>query len=166
MNSLTLFKGKTEKDRRSQKKNPWFLETVQNGLKATNVKETSTGIRPTKTEVQYFEFDRIFGQGAFDVPLRMPEMFDELKEITPKTKGFIFGPHKYLYHRGGILRVRHDNGRESFFSDETLKNESVACYLNLVYSQEEDIIKSFIDELEYATDRPNQESDSRARISH
>ena len=157
---------KPEKDTRPKTINPWFLETVQNGLKATNVKESSIGITENKKiPTQYFEYDRIFGQGAFESALKVPEMFSELQNITPKTKGFIFGRHNYFYHGNGILRIGHNAGKEAFFSDDTLRNESVACYLSLVYSREEDRIESLINELDDATDG-HQTDNTRRRISY
>ena len=160
-----LVKYKERPVRKTQSKNPWFLETVQNGLKATNVKESVSGIRTNrKIPVQYFEYDRIFGHGAFENALKVTEMFDELKNITPKTKGYIYNGHIFLYHNNGILKVCHEDGEESFYSDDTLRNASLACYLSLVFTEDEDKINSMIDELENATDGYQEDTDRR-RIS-
>ena len=79
-------------------------------------------------------------------------MFAELQGITPKTKGYIFGDHHYIYHGNGILKINHDTFEEEYFSDDTLRNQSVACYFpGIIYSQEEDQIQSMISELDDAT---------------
>lgn len=169
MKALTIFKDREPKSVKLPKtKNPWLLETVENGLRATNVKELLDDIRADKDiPVKYFEYDRLFGGGVFDAPLRVIEMFDELKAITPKTKGYIFSGHKYLYISGGILRRNHKTGKESFFSNETLRNQSIACYLNLTYAKEEttilEAIQETINELDDATSRHSTDTD-RPRI--
>ncbi len=147
-------------------KNPWLLETVENGLRATNIKETQDSIRADKAiPVQYFEYDRLFGGGVFETPLRVIEMFDELKDITPQTIGYIFSDHKYLYISGGILRRNHITGNESFFSDETLRNQSIACYLSLEYAKEESTILETIQNSINELDNAGHETDTdRARI--
>jgi len=166
MNPLVKYKERSA--RKTQSKNPWFLETVQNGLRATNVKESVSGIRKNKKiPVQYFEFDRIFGHGAFENALKVTEMFDELKNITPKTKGYIYNGHVFLYHNNGILKICHKDGEESYFSDDTLRNASLACYFSLVYTEDEDKINTMIEELEYVTtNKPDQENSNRRRISN
>lgn len=166
-NPLTVFKNRPERDKRDQTKNPWLLETVRNGLKATNIKESSAGIRENKRiSVQYFEFDRIYGHHAFDSALKVTELFSELQNITPRTKGYIFGEHKYVYHGNGILKINHSTAEEEYFSDDTLRNQSVACYFpGIVYSQEEDQIQSMITELNDATSGHTTDHDIR-RISH
>lgn len=147
--------------------NPWLLESVENGIKATNIHESAESIRQNNTvPVQYFEYDRLFGRNAFHSPLKVMEMFGELQEITPRTKGFIFGSHKYLYHGRGILRVNYQTGKESFYSEDTLRNENVSCYLSLVESTEEDIINSVIEELDAATSGCYTEDSTRKRIPY
>ena len=146
-------------------KNPWLLETVENGLKATNIFDSTDSIRPNRSiPIQYFEFDRLFGKGAFQTPLKVMDMFGELQDITPRTKGFIFGEHKYLYHGLGILRVNHETNEEAYFSRETLRNENVSCYLGIVVSTEEQKIKQIIEELDAATSGRSTEDSSRKRI--
>ena len=156
-----------EKSKENRTKDPWFLESVENGLKATNVHESSNTIRPNKSvPVQYFEYDRLFGKNAFSSPLKVMDMFGELQTITPKTKGFIFGNHKYLYHQNGILRVNHINGNESYYSSDTLRNSNVTCYLGLVESTEENRIKEIIEELDAATSGDTTEDRTRSRIPY
>lgn len=146
-------------------KNPWLLETVENGLRATNIRESQDDIRPDKSiPVKYYEYDRLFGGGVFTAPLKVLEMFDELRAITPKTKGYIFAGHKYLYISGGILRKNHETGKESFFSNETLRNQSIACYLNLTYAKEETTILEAIEDTIKVLD--NATNTDRPRISN
>ncbi len=169
MNPLVRYRKQKEnkppKDKRPQTKHPWLLETVQNGLKATNIKDLISEIKANKkVPIQYFEYDRIFGTGVFESPLKVTALFDELRTITPRTKGYIFNGHKYLYHGAGILRISHEDGEESYFSDDTLRNASLACYLSLVYTDEEDKINLMISELENATDGCQEDRDRR-RIS-
>ncbi len=160
---LTTYKPKPK----PKTKDPWLLETVENGLRATNIREFTGMIKVNRgIPVQYFEDDRIYGHGAFDCALKVLDMFDELRDITPRTRGFIFGSHKYLYHGKGILKEHIETGRESFFSNETLMNENISCYLNLIYSQEEEKLLSIIQELEDATTtESSQENRDRKRIS-
>jgi len=167
MKALTIFKDKEPRPEKT--KNPWLLETVENGLRATNIKELLDDIRPDKSiPVKYFEYDRLFGGGAFTAPLKVMEMFNELQVITPKTIGYIFAGYKYLYISDGILRRNHESGRESFFSNETLRNQSIACYLNLTYAKDEttilEAIQDTINELDNATSRHSTDTD-RPRIS-
>ena len=164
---LVKFEEKEEKPEKMPKtKDPWLLKAVENGLKAVNIRELTGTVRANrKFPVQYFEDDRIYGNGAFDSPMKVMDMFDELKSITPKTKGFIFWPHRYLYHNKGILKEHIETGKESFFSRETLRNEAVSCYLSLVYSQEEDRILEIINELDNAiTTEPSKTDQDRRRI--
>lgn len=166
--SLQEAAGETKPEKKesvNKTKNPWWLEKVENGLKATNIRESS-GIPDRKIPIQYFEYSRIFGKGAFTAPLKVLEMFDELKKITPQTKGFIFSDHKYLYHNSGILKVNRKNGKEAFFSQDTLRNESVSCYLELIESTEESKIKEIIKELDAATSGYTSENQSQRRISY
>jgi len=159
-NLLTTYKSRPEK--KNPTRNPWYLETVQNGLKATNIREQSQ--TPDRNiPPQYFENDRLFGTGAFASPLKVTDFVKELNDITPKTKGLIFDGHHYLYINGGILRISHSNQKEAFFSNETLVNQNVACYFSyLVDSTEENQIKTMINELDDAI-----ETDTvRARIPH
>ena len=89
---MNLVKYKTREEKKNPTINPWFLETVQNGLKATNVKESSIGITENKKiPTQYFEYDRIFGQGAFESALKVPEMFRASKH-NAKNKRVYFRP--------------------------------------------------------------------------
>lgn len=159
MNPITIFKERRPRPEKVEPtKNPWLLQPVENGLRATNVREMQDYCRPEKRiPVKYFEYDRLFGEGAFrsDGALHVTKMFGELKEITPKTIGFIFGKHHYLYATNGILRKHHDTGDEAFFSDETLRNQSTICYLNIDYVKEEstilETIQNSINELDDAT---------------
>jgi hypothetical protein len=160
-NLLTTYKERP--DKKNPTRNPWFLESVQNGLKATNIREQS--LTPNRSvPPQYFENDRLFGTGAFESPLKVTDFVKELNEITPRTKGLIFDGHHYLYVNGGILRIRHSDQKEAFFSDETLVNQNVACYLSyLVESTEESQIKTMITEIDNAIEPADK---ARARISH
>ena len=160
-NPLAAYKERPK--RKNPTRNPWFLESVHNGLKATNIREeTQTPNRAVP--IQYFENDRIFGQGAFETAMKVPDLFKELTDITPKTKGFIFEGHHYLYLNGGILRIRHSDNEEAFFSEPTLRNQSVACYFSyLAKAPEEEAIKTMITELDNAIDQTNT---NRARIPY
>jgi len=159
-NPLATYKDRPEK--KNPTRNPWFLESVQNGLKATNIREQSQ-TPDRKVPVQYFENDRIFGTGAFESAMKVPELFKELTDITPKTKGFIFNGHHYLYLNDGVLRIRHSDKEESFFSEPTLRNQNVACYFSyLAYSPEEETLKTMINELDNAI----KTDPIRARIPH
>ncbi len=172
MKELVIFKKREPRPVKLPKtSNPWLLETVENGLRATSVKELLDDIRADRAiPVQYFEYDRLFGDGAFREKgaLRVMRMFDELKEITPKTVGFIFGLHKYLYSGNGILRKNYETGRESFYSEETLRNQNIACYFNLELAKEEATILQAIEEateeLDNATSGRSTDND-RKRIS-
>jgi hypothetical protein len=164
MKALTIFKERQPKPVKLPKtKNPWLLETVENGLRATNVKEMQDGIREDKgIPVKYFEYDRLYGTGAFTAPLKVMEMFGELQSITPRTIGYIFGDHKYLYATGGILRRNWKTKKEAFYSDETLRNENIACYMNLTYAKEETTILKAIEEATEVLD--NATNTDRPRI--
>jgi hypothetical protein len=152
-------------EKKPKTRNPWLLESVENGIKATNVRETTDAVRENKrVPIQYFEYDRLFGKGAFDSPLKVLELFGELQGITPRTVGYIFGRHKYLYHANGILRVNHTNGKESYYSDDTLRNESVPVYFDLIESTEESRITELIKELDAATSGNGTEDQSQRRI--
>ena len=163
-----LKNNESEADKKPKTKDPWFLESVENGLKATNVREGSSGIRPNKpVPIKYFEYDRLFGVKAYSAPLKVMEMFGELQEITPNTKGFIFGQHKYLYHEDGILRRNYKTGNEAYISGKTLLNESVSCYLGIMEPDEQSVIKSAIRDLHNATTSDTDQADSsRKRIPH
>lgn len=170
MKALTIFKERERPVKLPKTINPWLLETVENGLRATNVKELLDDIRADKTiPVKYFEYDRLQGKGAFQAPLRVMEMFSELKSITPKTIGYIFGGYKYLYISDGILRRNHETGKESFYSDETLRNQTIEVYFDLDYTREEstvlEVIQDTINELDNATSKHSTNTD-RPGISH
>jgi len=116
-------------------KSPWVIEEIANGLKARSVKFRN-GIyvkKNKKIPVQYFENDRIFGRGVFvdDGILKVMKMFDELKNITPLTIGYIFGDNIYLNYNKGILKRSDKTGEENFYSEGTLQNEHMAHYLEL-----------------------------------
>lgn len=164
MKQINFFK---KKDKSLTLTDPWLLENVENGIKATNIKELSDRIRPNKfIPIIYFENSRLFGFGAFQTSMKITELFKELQEETPETKGFIFGDYKYYFLNKGILRKKIDSDKEAFFSEDTLRNENVACYLKLVYSTEEDRIKTIIQELEDATTNRNDSTNrDRKRIS-
>ena len=156
-----------KREKEEKTRNPWLLESVENGLRATNIYESSESIRPNKSiPVRYFEYDRLFGKGVFQSPLKVMDMFGELKAVTPRTKGFIFGDHKYYYHAQGILRINHSNGKEAFYSEDTLRNANVTCYLGIVESTEENRIKEIIEELDAATSGRNAEDTDRKRIPY
>jgi hypothetical protein len=146
-------------------KNPWLITKVVNGLKAVNGKPTSVKFFINKNfEVQYYEYDRIFGKGAFNESgfLRVTDLFKELKNITPYTEYFIFKDHLYINREDGILKKHHKTGEETFFSNKTLQNENIANYFSLSYSDEPIIEES---EIEIETneddnDRPEVYSES------
>jgi len=165
MRELKLFK---KKDKTGKITDPWFIETVENGLKATNVKVMSDRLRINrKVPIKYFEYNRIFGIGAFTSPLKVEEILKELKDETPNTKGFVFGNHKYYFLNNGLLRIEIGTEYESFYSEDTLRNQSVACYFKLVYSNEEERLISLIQELENATtSRPDTDNRTRKRIQN
>lgn len=129
---LNLFsrQGKEGKDNRPSFKHPWKIEQVENSLKCRCVRKMS-GIPIDKVATQYFELDRINGTGAFNSPLKVMEMFDELKELTPRTIGYFYGDHWYLNFNKGILKRNKNTNQESFYSEETLRNKSLSVYLNL-----------------------------------
>jgi len=117
-------------------KSPWLIEEISNGLKAKNVKVIGGVVVASnkKVGVQYFEFDRIYGRGAFNSEgyLRVMDMFDELQEVTPKSIGYIFKDSIYLnYQNKGILKRNNKSGKEDFYSEESLRNENIANYLQL-----------------------------------
>jgi len=143
------------KEKEEKTKNPWYFEKIRNGLKATNVFESSSGLSENRRiPVQYFEYDRIYGRNAYSNKsfLKVIDMFDELCALTPKTRGFIFGEYHYLYHGMGIVRINHETENEDYFSNDTLRNENVACYFNLVENPDEEKVKSMISELERVED--------------
>lgn len=125
-----------------QIKSPWIIEEIRNGLKARVVKEVrGVFIKNIKGEiltnkkisVHYFEYDRILGRNAFkeNGVLKVMEMFDELKKNTPLTLGYIFKENIFLNFKRGILKRSNKTGEEDFFSEETLRNESLDNYLQL-----------------------------------
>lgn len=116
-------------------RSPWVIEEISNGLKARSVKVLNGIVIKTNKNVavQYFEYDRIFGRGAFSTILKVMEMFDELKEVTPDTIGYIFKDQIYINYSKGILKRNNKSGEEEFYSEESLRNLSLACYLELVY---------------------------------
>ncbi len=124
-----------ERDRTLRHKTPWLITRIANGLKAVNVKDSTVlGYRPVKgVETKYFEYDRIYGKGAFNGAgiLKVMDLFDELKILTPLTIGYIFEPYNYLLRFDGIRQQDRETGDELFFSDETLRNSNVATFLRL-----------------------------------
>jgi hypothetical protein len=124
-----------ERDRTPKNKTPWLITRIENGLKAVNVKDSRIlGFSPVKElPTRYFEFDRIYGQGAFAGcgPLRVIELFDELREVTPRTVGYICGQYNYILRPDGIRRQNRKNMAESFFSDETLRTTSTTSFLQI-----------------------------------
>lgn len=80
---------------------------------------------------QYFEYDRINGTGAFETILKVTELFDELRDITPHTIGYIYKENIYLHKNKGILKRNIETGEESFYSEESLRNENLCNYLQL-----------------------------------
>jgi hypothetical protein len=120
--------------------NPWLIEQVKNGLRATVVKELFDRIKPfTKISPQYFENDRINGLNAYqdDGILKVMDMFDELQVLTPKTIGYIYTDNKYLYHNGGILKRHIKTKEEEFFSAKTLRNENIDNFFQLTCREAE-----------------------------
>lgn len=114
---------------------PWVIEEISNGLKAKSMKLLGgmLTIRNKKISVQYFEFARIYGQDAFreEGILKVMEMFDELKAVTPKTIGYVFKDNSYINFKRGILKRNNKTGEENFYSEETLRNENISNYLQL-----------------------------------
>lgn len=116
-------------------KSPWMIEEINNGLKARSVKVVGGIVVKTNKQipVQYFEYDRIFGRGAFSTILKVMEMFDELREIAPDSIGYIFKEAIYLNYSKGILKRNNKTGDEEFYSEESLRNTALSCYLKLDY---------------------------------
>lgn len=116
---------------------PWIIEEIRNGIKARNVALKYGVIRRTNKNIpiQFFEYDRIFGKGAFLTAgiLKVMDMFDELQVLTPDTSGYIFKDSIYLYHSKGILKRNNKTGEEEFYSEESLRNTALSCYLKLDY---------------------------------
>jgi hypothetical protein len=114
---------------------PWVIEEISNGLKARNVTLKYGVVRTANKNipVQFFEYDRIFGKGAFLTTgiLKVMDMFNELQELTPETSGYVFKDAIYLYHSKGILKRNNRSNSEEFYSIETLKNKALASYLKL-----------------------------------
>ena len=116
---------------------PWLIVKVANGLKAVNGKPSRIKFFvDKKLPVKYYEYDRIFGKGAFTTVMRVMDIFGELQSITPKTEHFIFEGHNYINRDDGILRKNHKTKEEQFFSNETLRNENIANYFSLTYNEE------------------------------
>jgi len=118
---------------------PWLITEVVNGLKAVNGNPTYIKFLVNKKlKTQYYEYDRIFGKGAFSSKgvLRVTDLFEELKRITPYTEYFIFAENDYINRDDGILKKNHRNGEEMFFSNETLQNENLANYFSLTYGKQ------------------------------
>ncbi len=116
-------------------KKPWLISRVQNGLKAVNGEPTLVRFsRNKKIPVKYYEYDRIYGRRAFkdDGVMKVYDLFDELKEITPKTEYFIFGDCNYINRHDGILVKNRTTKKEEFFSSATLANHNIAVYFNLI----------------------------------
>lgn len=125
-----------ERDRTPKQKTPWLLTQIENGVKAVNVKDSLLGFRPVKAvDTKYFEYDRIFGKNAFNGAgiLKVLDLFDELRTLTPRTIGYIFGQYNYLTRFDGIRQQHREDGTELFFSDETLRNSNVATFFELNY---------------------------------
>jgi hypothetical protein len=125
----------------NQTKNPWLIEQVRNGLRATVVKELINRIKPfEKISPQYFENDRINGRGAYEADgiLNVMMMFDELKRLTPKTIGYVFLDNKYLYHNDGILKRNIPTSEEEYYSEKTLRNENISNFFQLTHEDTED----------------------------
>jgi len=115
---------------------PWVIEEISNGLKAKSMRFAGGKLtmRNKKIPIQYFEYDRIYGRLAFVDKgiLKVMDMFDELKEVTPKSIGYIFKDNSYLnYDNKGILKRNNKTGEEDFYSEETLRNENIFNYLKL-----------------------------------
>lgn len=146
---------------KSRTSNPWLIEQVKNGLKAVNVKILTDSLRITKKiQTQYFENDRIYGTGAYvgESVLKVIDMFDELRAITPNTIGYIYDRRKYLYHNGGILRKDLQTKEEEFFSEKTIRNENVDNFFQLTQETDEN------EEYETDTTEPDVYSDSTELI--
>ena len=129
-----------KKEKECKIKGPWVIEEIQNGLKARSMKLVGGMVvgNNKKIPVQYFEYDRIFGRGAFDEILRVMDMFDELRNLTPRTIGYIFKENSYLHHDQGILKRNNKTKVEDYFSAESLRNENLANYLQLNCTQNPD----------------------------
>ncbi len=129
-------------------KKPWSITKVENGLRAVNGNPTTVKFWPTKDiPVKYYEFDRIFGKGAWssDGVMRVMDMFDDLKRITPLTEYFIFGIHHYINRDDGILKMNRDTKKESFYSTESLRNKDLSSYFSLNYEDGPEIEESEIE---------------------
>lgn len=141
---------------------PWVITKVVNGLKAVNGKPTAVRFFINKKlPVQYYEYDRIFGRGAFAETgiLRVNDLFDELKEITPFTEYFVFGENDYINRDDGILKKHHKTGAELFFSNETLQNENIANYFQLTYNDQPEA-----EEVEIEIESDNEDDTDRDTV--
>lgn len=115
-------------------KKPWLITRVQNGLKAVNGEPTILRFAVNKKfPTQYFEYDRIYGRGAFSESgiMQVNKLFGELQEITPRTEYFIFGDWNYYTREDGILATNRRTKKELFLSNETILNKSVSVFLQL-----------------------------------
>ena len=145
-----------ERDKTPKHKTPWLITRISNGLKAVNVKDSPIiGYRPVKgVETKYFEYDRIYGKGAFSGAgiLKVNDLFDELRERTPMTIGYIFEPYNYLLRTDGIRQQNRETGDELFFSDETLRNSNVATFLRLTDETDQSRDEVYSEGSEFADD--------------
>jgi len=120
-------------------KGPWQIDEISNGLRARSVRLVGGHVISSnkKVPVQYFEYDRIFGRGAFagQSMLKVMDMFDALKKITPKTIGYLFKDDIYLNYDKGILKRNNSSKSEQFFSEESLRNRPLDDYLQLSCDQ-------------------------------
>ena len=113
---------------------PWLITRVQNGLKAVNGEPTLMRFAVNKKiPVKYYEYDRIYGRGAFASAgiLKVNDLFGELQDVTPYTEYFIFEESNYHTRDDGILVKNRNTKQECFYSNETLTNQNVAVYFNL-----------------------------------
>jgi hypothetical protein len=150
---------KIEKARKTT--NPWLIEPVINGLRATNIKEYPAFVRANKKlKPQYFENDRIYGRNAYidNGVMHVFELFDELREITPNTIGYVFDNTKYNYCNEGILKI-HSNKQEEYVSDKTLRNENIGNFFKLIPSDSDPIEPEIVENEEY-NDRETVHSQS------